>query len=124
MKLTRGQANTLYHMHTDPKDFSDEALREFFAYTDRGDRSCFTQYEGTPMVGYFLDRSLETAELYSRFQWCGMRDQAWTVQFNEGTLFPWDFADCEWREDFEAARRIDTVRCGYERAIWKELAHE
>lgn len=84
--------------------FTDEALRSFFAFTDRG-----------------IKPSQETSEyneLLARFKSIGITEAGWLAGFRDGTLSPLDFYD-EPDVFFEAARKIDRHLQGGERTIWR-----
>lgn len=115
MRLTHGQARQLRLMHASTCNYSDEALRRFFNYTDRGLSLDDLKFYTTDAL------AVEVASLLLKFKWLGMRDSIWTLGFQEGTLLPQDFALDYESNDFEEAKRVDTVLQGFERSVWQRI---
>ena len=96
-------------MHVEPNQYAPEVLADFWSFVDQG------KALPRPMT-------LADSELFWAFHWLGLREKEWLKGFQEGLLLPQDFKFCDWQEDFETARRIDTLaNGGYERTIWRLL---
>ena len=118
MRLTKGQLFTLGQMRVDPVAYSEDALRAFFAYTDRGVKPTPVEYEHPNGGRVYLKTPIGFTDLMQRFEWMNphtihdLERRWWGRDFKSGFLFMSDFLD-EPRDMFIEALQIYEKAHGY-----------
>lgn len=110
MKLSKGQQATLDLMGISSSDYSDEDLKLFFAFTDRGEGDIDNLCVGRPNL----------AELIVLFKSLSLVYNMWKEDLKIGLLTPQDFY-YESEATFKRAKRADLDAWGYERKVWSIL---